>query len=395
MRVCHVWDVFPPLGMGGVERYILSFSNFLANEHPDLSFSLITDKTQCSYFKSRKIPKFEKINHLEVVRFGPNLLSVSRGLYYKLLKRNSKLLEQMMTSKLQLEMLNVKEVAQTDIFHVHGLWSLQYPSVGLWLSKRLRKPLVVSLHGDSVGAESFYSMNTESKEALEILTHACAITTYSPKVYHALENLGLGDKTHLIPNFVNIKDFKRPLVQNKGVGLGVVMVGRLDPFKDPLTAIQAFAYVIKKIPQATLEIIGDGPLYEPIKKAIHELGLSGSIFLLGKQTDVRSFLWKNDVLLTGNAYLSVIEAWSAGLAVVAADEETTSKLIINGKNGVLVEPKNPEKLADALLQTLNDRDFRDSLVSHGFESVRNYDIGSVSGEILGIYRLALKENQAF
>jgi glycosyltransferase involved in cell wall biosynthesis len=203
--------------------------------------------------------------------------------------------------------------------------------------------------------------------------------------------LGFKEKSHLIPNFVNVKEFKRPYPMSEGHGNRVVMICRLDPFKDPLTVVEAFAYVVKEAPSATLEIVGDGPLYDTVRALILELGLEQSVFLRGRQADVRPFLWRNDVLVTGNAFLRVLEAWAAGLAVVASKEETTAKLIQDGKNGVLAEPKNPQKLASALLKTIQNPLFRKSLVENGYEIVGQFDVECVSKRFLGLYEAADNE----
>jgi glycosyltransferase involved in cell wall biosynthesis len=386
MRVCHVWHNFLPLEMGGVERYILTLSDYLGGKYPELQFSLITDKTAYPFFRRVKIPKHEQISRIDVNRVGPNLLSAARDVYFKLFHQNSSLIEHQLTKKLFHETANIQNIAQSDVFHIHGLWALQYPALGLWLSRHFNKPLVVSLHGDTVGTEFFYSMPLQKKEFAAILHQASAITTYSETVLATLAQMGLSSKSWLIPNFVDTQHFKRPVsFGDAGAGTRVVMVCRLDPFKDPLTAVQAFEHVIKDKPEATLQIVGDGPLYEPLKSLIGELHLENSVFLMGKHADVRPFLWNSDVMLTGNAFLSVLEAWSAGTAVVAADKETTGKLISQGKNGVLVKPKAPKELASALLQVMNDSRYRGRLVRNGFETVNSYDVSCAGEKFLGIY----------
>jgi len=387
MRVCHIWHAFPPLTVGGVEQYILTLSNHLAQAHPEMTFLLITDNTMHPLLQTRKIPQTEKYGNLTVHRFGPNFLSASRGLYYKALHRSSGYIERHLTRKLYTQMANNQEVAKSDVFHIHGLWDLQYPTVGLRLSQHFGKPLIVSLHGEHVGSEFYYSMPLQKTEFTSILQHATFITTYSQSVHNTLEAMGFRGKTGLIPNFVSTQNFKRPPVTLESKpGNRVTMVCRLDPFKDPITAVQAFALVVDKDPTAKLQIIGDGPLYSTIKKLIDELNLEASVYLAGQHTDVRPFLWNNDIFLTGNAFVSILEAWSAGLAVVATNGETSGKLISNGKNGVVVQPQNPQKLAAALLQVMQNPTYRESIVKNGLETVGIYDITSVGKQFLDIYR---------
>jgi glycosyltransferase involved in cell wall biosynthesis len=386
MRICHVWHSFQPWTMGGVERYILTLSNYLSGSYPEIQSLLITDNTEYPYFKSRKLPKHEQFEHLGVYRFGPNSLSVCRGFHYRIRHHDSQRLVRMLTSKLYKEMANTPEVASSDIFHVHGLWGSQYPTVGLQLSQRFNKPLVVSLHGDSVGTEYPHSMPLEKSTFANMLTKASAITTYSQTVLASLHKMGFKHKSYLIPNFINTAHFKRPFIaDNSSAGKRVVMVCRLDPFKDPLTAVEAFALVAKVEPKATLQIVGDGPLFEPMKRLIEELGLENNVFLMGQHVDVRPFLWGNDIFLTGNAFLSVLEAWSAGLGVVAANGETTGKLIDDGKNGLLVQPKNPQQLASALLQIMRDKPCREAFVKRGFETAVSYDISNSGEKFFEIY----------
>jgi glycosyltransferase involved in cell wall biosynthesis len=204
--------------------------------------------------------------------------------------------------------------------------------------------------------------------------------------------MGLNGKSYLIPNFINTKDFKAPSTEPLGQATGVVMICRLDPFKDPLTAVHAFKYIFEKEPKATLQVIGDGPLYGPIKALIDELGLEKNVFLLGKHSDVRPYLWKNQIFLTGNAFLSVLEAWSAGLAVVATNEETTSKLITDGKNGVLVPPRDPQKLAEALLQLMRNSEYRLALAQNGVETASLYDVSVSAKQICNIYQSVIEKS---
>jgi glycosyltransferase involved in cell wall biosynthesis len=390
MRVCHVWQNFFPLEGGGLERYIIDLSDYLSQRNPDTHFLLLTNKSRIPFLRARKIPKYQRFNSLEVYRMGPNLLSVFENVLLQWFRIQSRLLDNVSTLTLYHEVTSWREINNIDIFHVHGIWDTRCPIIGLLLSQRFHRPLVVSLHGDMVGSLA-YQMPLERPESTEVLKHAKAIITYSRKVLNALNACGLGYKSHLIPNFVNVGLFSRPTSLNGGVGTKVVMVSRLDPFKDPITVIQAFRYVKNEVPEATLQVVGYGQLYDRLKLLIHTLHLDDAVFLLGRQTNVKRFLWNNDIFVTGDAYISVLEAWSAGLAVIATDAETNRQIISNGKDGILVPPKNPQKLASALLKIMKNNKLRIALASNGLETAKSYDISSVAPMVASIYESVLEK----
>ena len=112
------------------------------------------------------------------------------------------------------------------------------------------------------------------------------------------------------------------------------MVTRFSKPKDPLTPIRAFAKVKKEVPKATFTIVGYGPLYEEADRLIQSLNLSGSVTMVGMKSDVRKFLWNSDIFIgTRGSYITTLEAWAAGLAVLAPDFGIIKELVsINEHN---------------------------------------------------------------
>jgi glycosyltransferase involved in cell wall biosynthesis len=204
-----------------------------------------------------------------------------------------------------------------DIFHIHGIWGdLEYVNLGVYLSQHFHKPLVVTLHGGFVGDAVLGGMPLETPAVKNILNnYTDAITTYSKEVLSVLERMGLGEKSHLITNFVDTAQFKNINASPIKNGDTVIYVGRLEPLQTPELLVEAFKQVNARIPNAKLHIVGYGRLYENIKGLIHEFGLDGTVSLMGKQTDVRKFLWNSDIFVATNfGYIASLEAWSAGLA---------------------------------------------------------------------------------
>jgi glycosyltransferase involved in cell wall biosynthesis len=393
MRVCHIWHFFHPIEFGGVERYILSLSDFMSKHDQNMHFIMVTDKAAyVPLMRSLRISRCQKINSLEVHRLGPNLASVLKSVSCKLFYEPPKIFDSMLTANLYMEALRVKGIDEVDIFHVHGFWQSLYPTVGLLLSQHFNRPFVVTLHGDSVDRSNPYSMPLTAQPTLDVLRRAHAITTYSQETFDLLHKLGLNKTTWLIPNFVDTQSFKRPLLSNNGSGKRVVMVTRLSKPKDPITAIRAFAKVRKEQPEATFKIVGYGPLFKYANLLIQDLNLDEAVTLVGLKSDVRKFLWDSDIAIgTKGSYLTTLEAWAAGLAVIAPDLGIMKEIISNGENGLLVPPGDTNQLASAILRLMQNKDLLTNIATNGELTVKKHDIRTVASSIANIYDRCIKQ----
>jgi glycosyltransferase involved in cell wall biosynthesis len=391
MNICHIWQNFFPIESGGVERYLIGLSDFLTQKD-NTHFLLITDKAAyVPLSRSLRLPKNQRINSLQVYRLGPNVSSILAGAYFKTLKRQSKLLKSLLAKSLYREATSIPGIDKTDVFHVHGIWQPLYPTIGLLLSKRLNRPFVVTLHGDSTNINDPYAMPIKSPSTIALLRQASAITTFSRETYGLLQKQGLGRTCHLIPNFINVNSFAAPNLSKKKRGAKIVMVSRLSKPKDPITPIKAFAYVKKEIPDATFTIVGYGPLYDYMRRLIHSLNLDQAVSLVGAQSDVRRFLWDSDIYLgTRGSYITTLEAWAAGLVVMAPDFGIMKELVSNGKDGLLTPQRDVRRLATEIVRVLKNKDLRENLIANGLKSAQEHDTGTICPRI-GAFYTSLKE----
>ncbi|MBI5970725.1 MAG: glycosyltransferase family 4 protein [Deltaproteobacteria bacterium] len=133
--------------------------------------------------------------------------------------------------------------------------------------------------------------------------------------------------------------------------------------------LDAIPLVLKEAPDALFLFAGDGPQRENIEKKTEELGVKGSVRLLGLRKDVPTVLKGIDlfVLPTLQEALgtSLIEASAMKKAVVAANSGGVSETIVNGKTGILVPPEDPAALAAAIIMLLKDRGARKTMGEAG------------------------------
>ena len=391
MHVCHVWERFWPIEIGGLERYILWLTNYLSKKE-DIDFSLITGRTKILLL-TKNIKKYEDAGFLKVYRLGPNAVDLINGFCMYTLGSTPKLVDKMKFATLYTEAVNWKVAKTADAFHIHGIWrDLEYINLGIYLSRHFEKPLVVTLHGGYVGDPMHGGMPLESPIVRSILEDdAAAITTYSKEVLGTLQKLGLGEKSHLVTNFVDTPHFKNPTAASPH-DVTVIYVGRLEPVQTPDLVVKAFKKVHDQLPNAKLTIVGYGRMFDTLKQMISELKLDDAVTMTGKQTDVRKYLWQSDVFVATNfGYIATLEAWASGLAVVAPKFGILKETVSDQYSGLLFEPNNVDDLAAKLIQAIEDRALRENIAFNGVQTVQGYDIRAVAPKMSQIYRSVIKQ----
>jgi glycosyltransferase involved in cell wall biosynthesis len=373
-----------------LERYILWLTSYLAKKQA-IEFSLITGRTKF-LLVTKNIKKYEDAGFLKVYRLGPQPVDILNGAFIYALGSTPKLVEKIKFASLYQEASKWKVAQSADVFHIHGIWrDLEYINLGIYLSRNYGKPLVVTLHGGFVGSPLQGGMPLESTAVKSILENdASAITTYSREILGTLERMGLGKKSHLVTNFVDPPYFKNPNAAQPH-DTSVIYVGRLEPVQTPELVIKAFKKVTDQVPNSKLTIVGYGRCFESLKLLIKELNLENSVTMAGRQTDVRPFLWNSDIFAATNfGYIATLEAWSAGLAVVAPNFGILKETVSHEKNGLLFEPDNADDLAAALIRLIKDKQLRKTLALSGAQTVQNYDIRAVAPKMSQIYRSVVK-----
>src|SRR5207253_5451719 len=121
-------------------------------------------------------------------------------------------------------------------------------------------------------------------------------------------------------------------------------VGRLDPVKDQVGLIRAFARADRAQaspgPRA-LVIAGDGPCRGELEATIAELGLGDSVRVLGERDDIPLVLQALDVFVLSSIgegiSNAILEAMATGLPVIATPVRVNVELVRDGITGCLIE----------------------------------------------------------
>ncbi|MFT5390583.1 MAG: glycosyltransferase involved in cell wall biosynthesis [Gammaproteobacteria bacterium] len=144
-------------------------------------------------------------------------------------------------------------------------------------------------------------------------------------------------------------------------------VARLDPVKDLVTLLQAFAIVRESLPNGELVVVGDGSERGPLESLSHELGIAQHVHFLGHRDDARALLAGCDTYvncsITEGVSVTILEAMAAQLPVVVTDVGGTPEVVEHDVTGLMVPARDPPALANALLRISADRALHARLAS--------------------------------
>jgi glycosyltransferase involved in cell wall biosynthesis len=180
------------------------------------------------------------------------------------------------------------------------------------------------------------------------------------------ENNFFFNRTIHISNWINpdkfypIKDEGERIKAKSHMGMPddatvIVSVGSCTNVKNHGDIIIAFANVSKVIENIYYIHVGAGPLEEYEKEQAKRLGVSGLINFVGNIENVREALIASDIFVMSSKYEgfgnSALEALCCGLPAVVYDVEGLRDIVVNGKNGILVDP-SPGALSKAILELI-------------------------------------------
>jgi glycosyltransferase involved in cell wall biosynthesis len=145
----------------------------------------------------------------------------------------------------------------------------------------------------------------------------------------------------------------------------IVMVARFDQQKDHVTLLKAF----QNIPEAHLDLVGDGLDLEKIKTLAKELKIIDRINFLGFRTNVAEVLAQAQIFTLISNWegfpRTTIEAMRAGLPVIVSDVGGASEAIMEGITGYIVPWGDVNTLHQRLLQLVLDAQFRTKMGAAG------------------------------
>ncbi|WP_083487804.1 glycosyltransferase family 4 protein [Pseudoxanthomonas dokdonensis] len=159
------------------------------------------------------------------------------------------------------------------------------------------------------------------------------------------------DRIVLLPNAVNSERFAH-IQHPPEAATRFVFIGRLEPEKDLMMLMEAFAETARAHPDAQLLLVGSGSLDGPLRERARAFGIEAQVVFAGHRDDIEAMLAQANVgvLCSRIEGLSntLLESMAAGLPMVASRISGNEDFIRDGENGWLFDAGNCAQLAQCL-----------------------------------------------
>lgn len=171
-------------------------------------------------------------------------------------------------------------------------------------------------------------------------------------------------------------------------------IGRMEPVKDPLSLVAAFAALVSRHPQwrerVALALVGGGSLAPEVTAAVRAAGLADRVWMPGPREDVPELLRAFDVFALPSEAEgisnTVLEALASGVPVVATRVGGNPELVAPGEVGALVAPGDPEALAAELAAYVGAPERRQREARAARErAVEHFSMEAMVTAYLGVY----------
>jgi glycosyltransferase involved in cell wall biosynthesis len=191
-----------------------------------------------------------------------------------------------------------------------------------------------------------------------------------------------GEKIHVVWKGVDARRFRLPasgsLREEFHIGEEdslIGFVGRLDEQKGLMTLLEAMAILVERHRNAKLILAGDGNLRASVEEFLRSRNLDRHAYLAGFRKDIPEFLRGIDFLVMPSNWegfgYAAVEAMAAGKAVVASHVSSLPEIIDDRRTGLLVPPRSPGMLADAMVTLVDNPQLRKSMGRAGARKVEN------------------------
>ena len=147
----------------------------------------------------------------------------------------------------------------------------------------------------------------------------------------------------------------------------------------------------------TLVLAGDGPLLEPSKAQVKELGLEEQVKSIGFRKDIKNLYKGSDLYVNSSQHEAlsflIIEAMAAGLPVIATDMGGNSDIVNDEAGcGLLVAYDDPDSMAGAMKRFLEDPDLRAACRENALRTIeKKFEIHKMAKVTYGVYEKALHD----
>lgn len=262
-----------------------------------------------------------------------------------------------------------------DFLHAH--FNTVPTHTAMLMSKKLKIPFTFTVHA----ADIFVNKNVKAiKERMHRASAVITISYYNKDYLEKLTN-SYQNKIYVVRACPIIN--KNKLLKRQPELFRILTIARLIEKKGIKYSILAIKELIMDYPEIKYSIIGSGPLEKELKELAKSLNLQNNINFLGNLSDdslndesKKATIFMLPCVMAKNGDMdgipvALMESMYLGIPVVSTTISGIPELIKNGKEGILVEPKNVEQLTIAMKLLLKDKELRFKIGLNGRKKIKN------------------------
>ena len=167
----------------------------------------------------------------------------------------------------------------------------------------------------------------------------------------------------------------------------LVNTGTLNDNKNQILLLKIAKELANRNYDFEMNLLGDGPNRKMLEDLVVSMGLEEKVFVRGAVNNVQDYLHNSDIYLHSSEALplSNIEAMAAGLPIIILDGKGNRDLVVQGKNGYMIEQQNAEQFADRILEIWNDKRKYNEMSQFAQQFAKQYDIKEYINKLLQLY----------
>jgi glycosyltransferase involved in cell wall biosynthesis len=292
-----------------------------------------------------------------------------------------------------------------QILHTHTAKAGAVGRVAALLAGEARPPIVVHTFHGHVLRGYFDPLRAYGFRLLErwLARSTTCLIAVSPQVRDDLVALGVAPREKFAVVRLGIeleervradaetREATRTLLGIPPDAFVVGWIGRMTGVKNTDDVLAALRLLRDRDVDAYLLMVGDGPDRERVERRAHELGIVKRCLFVGYQEEVARWYAAFDAMILPSVNegtpVSAIESLAARRPVVATRVGGVPDVVEEGEDGYLVEPGEPDALADRLERLAADPELRERMGDHGRARVlERYAVARLVDDIDRLYR---------
>lgn len=283
---------------------------------------------------------------------------------------------------------------QIDVIHAHTRIT---QLMAFWIQRFIRIPVVTTCHGfykKRLGRQLIPAWgNFVIAISGSVAEHLVQDQKASPQSVRTVSNaVDFEYIDEVLAGYDPIKIKEELGFTSSDIVLGVV--ARLVEDKGHEFLIRAAALLKPQHPGMKVLIVGEGRARTFLESLAMELGIFEDVMFTGNVMNVIRYLAAMDIFVFPATWregfgLSIVEAMACRKPVIVTNVWALNSLVQNKKTGILVDPKDPQKIADAVSELLTDPSLADRLRQEGRRMAEEmFSLPRMAAEIHGVYQEA-------